>query len=152
MDVYSVLQHELLTDPLQLGYAGKSAQDVADLLNNTPRPRLKPGAFLDERGIIALLGVAAGEAALQGLEAAAPTNKTLARVLRWLQGVGLARAGVDFGDQETQDILDTLSASGVFTADTVAKLKAFGTEPRSRALELVGIPVSEADIAVITGG
>lgn len=151
MSRYIDLSAELSVDPLKRGYEGMTAAAAAADLNAAYRLRRKERAMLDERGVLALLGPTLGESAMQKLEnAAASQGGVLARAVRWLKGgVGQSfdTAGLDFADPVTHAMLDQLTAAGVLSSDEIEPLKAHGLESISRAIEVWGIPVTEADVA-----
>lgn len=110
-------------------YAGKTtAQKFAAL--TTPSVTVpKPGTRLAELGVLDVLGPTAGEAFLQGLEAAAQSNPTLARIVRWLR----TDYGVDLGNATLQQQLLGLAQLGVVTQQSAEALVAHGSKQISIA-------------------
>jgi hypothetical protein len=139
---YLALKAELLKPDLvslsSPAAAAKLATDTVTLL--------VPGSFLSERGILKVLGPAAGDAALGALEAAAAAGGVLARAVRILHDS--SGPGLDFGDPATRDEVDALTAGGVLTAAAGAALKGVGQRTITRAEAIPGweLPASEPDV------
>lgn len=99
--------------------------------------------FVTERGIVNALGIEAGEAFLQALEAFAVSDLPaehplkayqpgIARQIGWLK-----RDGLDAGSPVVRMLLDTMVLIGLVTADAARAVK---------ALAEVSEPVSEMDV------
>jgi hypothetical protein len=103
---------------------------VARMLNApTATPGAKPGTWVTELGILDILGPEAGEAALQGLEAAAGGNPVIARVVRILKqasGIGNPGSGIDLGSPATRAMLAALRGTALAEASADALLAAGG--------------------------
>lgn len=140
---YQALKAELAKGDL----SGLAASSAAAKLNSDVVTVLRPGSYLMEAGVVAVLGLAAGNAAMAGFEAAAQVDPKMARVVRYLKGDG-AKEGVDFGRADTHAQLDALVAAGVIQAADAAALKAYGQETKSRAQAVAGwdLQVTTADV------
>ena len=104
--------------------------DIAAILS-VGRTRLHP-RLISERGVMSALGIVAGEAFLQGIEAfvsetpaqghpLAAAHPGIKRAAGWLKG-----EGIDLGDALTQQLLAAMGASGVVDAGSAATLAALG--------------------------
>jgi len=140
-----------------MGGAGDDAGIAASL--NAPTATLgpKPGTWVTELGILDILGPEAGEAALQGLEAAAGSNPVIARVVRILKqasGIGNPGSGIDLGSPATRAMLAALRGTALSKASADALLAA-GGRPYSLA-ELtwgdgVTVRADEVSAALLVG-
>jgi hypothetical protein len=141
---YLALRAELAKPDLAgLSDAAASAKLASDVVT-----ALRPGAYLNERGILNLLGPTAGDAAMSAIEAAGEAgNSLLARVVRILHDP--TGEGIDFGTTAVQAQLDALTAAGVLSAAQSGPLKAYGmtTTTRAQAVAGWGLPASAADVA-----
>ena len=114
--------------------SGVAARMVAIL------PLVTVTTFLDEAAVIRVLGATEGDTTLASIEAASvqaanPYASLLTRIVRILR-VG-STGGIDFGDPQTQGMLDTLQGAGVLTADAVTKIKAACHAPQTVAVDQV---------------
>lgn len=136
------LRAYLLADPHGLGLAALiqsgNHQTITDRINAPSVLGRKRDAFLTSRGVWAVLGPLDGESFLQGIatasqEQALPgvVRAMLARAVRILDD--LSGGGLDVSNSDLQAQLDMLSAAGFVTADSVVKIKAYGTRLWSRA-------------------
>ena len=91
--------------------------------------------MITERGVMAALGVVAGEAFIEGLEAfAAATlpgghpleaaHPGIKRMIGWLK----TDAGLDIGSTQAHALLDGLAAAGVLVSGDVATIKALSVQ------------------------
>lgn len=88
--------------------------------------------------VIETLGVVDGPAVLDALDSLRSSNPAV----RW-GWVLLERAELDFGSPVTRQLIDTLAAGGVMTADQANKLK---------ALAVVPAPVTTQDVIAAMEG
>lgn len=139
---YAALKTELLQPDL----AGLSDAAAAAKLASDTVTVLVPGSFLNERGILKLLGPVAGDAALSALEAAAASSSVLARAVRILHDS--SGQGLDFGDPATRSQVDALEGP-VLTAAAAAALKGAGQRTITRAEAIPGweLTATESDVA-----
>lgn len=104
--------------------------DIAAILS-VGRTRLQT-RLISERGVMSALGIVAGEAFLQGIEAfvaqtpaqghpLAAAHPGIKRAAGWLNG-----EGIDLGDALTQQLLAAMGAAGVVDAGSAATLAALG--------------------------
>lgn len=115
---------------------------LAEALTASLPPVPKPGVFLGERGIYALLGVDAGETFLKTIESMAaidnPYQDSFKRVERWVKD----GTGIDVGIPVTQQMLISLKKAnaGEFDDSTIDVVVAHGSQPQT---------VTTDDVAVI---
>ena len=110
-------------------YAGKTTVQKFAVLTTPSVIVPKPGTRLAELGVLDVLGPTEGEAFLQGLEAAAQSNSTLARIVRWLR----TDYGVDLGNATIQQQLLGLAQAGAVTQQSAQALIAHGSKQISIA-------------------
>lgn len=117
-------------DPVLLALARADVPDEAAIAAALPLSVTLRESFVTERGVVAALGVLAGESFLSALEAfaastlpaehpLAPYQPGIARQLAWLR-----RDGIDVGSAPACDLLDALAAVGVIDAAHAAVIKA----------------------------
>lgn len=151
------LHDAIAADPALAALAASGADSaVAAALNAPHQPGPRSGTWATELGILAILGPVAGEAALQGLEAAAGSNAVIARVLRILKqasGVGNPAAGIDLGSPAVRAMISALSGTALDAASAAALLAA-GSRMWSRAEALwgEGTRIAHEDVAAAMRG
>ena len=144
---YAKLKAEITTDPLGLGYAGMTDQQVADSLNALTRT-LAVSKTVGALGIMREVGPTAGATILDKLEAASAQDSRLKWFLR-----ELTTNGVDLGHPSTRQTIDELVAGGVLTVSEGAALKGAAETAESRATELgLGDDVSAQMVNVARTG
>ena len=127
----------------ELRVAADNGQDatIATALSESLPLVPKPGTFIGERGIYAILGAAAGEAFLQTAEAlAASDNPQLLpfkRIDRWLKD----SIGLDIGNAEAHATLQSMTVAngGPFANEAVAAVLAYGSQRQSVSVEQVAM-------------
>jgi hypothetical protein len=84
---------------------------------------LKPleGRMLNERTVLGLIGMAAGETFMQSLEAA-PDSMIPARVKVWFKP---SEAGIDIGSPTAVQLVDSMAKAGAITASNAELLKGY---------------------------
>lgn len=136
---YQVLRTELITDPLAIGYAGKSDDEVTDLLNALSYSKIKP-RFITARSMLAEIPTAAQ--ILDKLEATATSISSVKWAMFYLKGEG----GIDIGHPATIAQLDDLVTYSILTNDEATAVKNMAIQPASRA-EILGLdPVNYNDV------
>jgi hypothetical protein len=117
-----------------LAASGNDAAFAAALSDALPAVP-KPETYIGERGIYSLLGLEPSETFLQTIEVMAdtvgPMQSTFMRVARWLQD----DRGLDVGHSQTQQVL--LGLVPPFSADSVAKIIAYGSQKQKFTIEEV---------------
>ena len=141
MDKISVIRNELTADPLGIGYSGMTHSEAAAALNTANRTRVAE-TYANAKTILAHLGSTAGSAFLDGLEAAASSNRAVYWVLSFIKSDG----GVNVGDPETRAALDALAAGGVLETASVTAVKALAEQTVSRGEELGIGPVYAGEV------
>jgi len=136
------LKDEITSDPLAIGYAGMTDQQVADSLNTASRTRLNP---LSRNDAIRWLARHDG---VDKLEKAASTGSQTSRsiakaVLLLIQ----SETTLDVADEEIMGMIDQLVTGNVFTSAEKGDLVMLATETISRAQEIGLGRVNEGDIA-----
>lgn len=135
---YAVLTDELRNDPLGIGYANMTDEDVAASLNE-PRYSVPTQRFITWRAIAAVLDddeYAAVKAALNQLAQASPKVADMIPFLSQATGDDGTGGGIDFGNTGVRAMIQALP--GVSEA-AKGKLLALGERPASRA-EILGLP------------
>jgi len=135
---YQALYGEVVNDPANIGYSGKSDEEIANLLNLKNRTKINDVRVTDRMLIGTYDDPVAAETFLQKLEAAAKVNPLVARVVSWISP---SEGGIDAGHPNTIAMLDVLVSSGVFTTDEATKFKNLAQTTVSRADELGFPPV-----------
>lgn len=150
MDIDS-FNTELLTDPEELGYAGKTDEQLWTLVSTKDRPKLVE-TRMTELGIFALLAdnPAAAETLLQTLEGfaeldpgVAPQAPLVKRMIKWLQPGTLE--GLDMGNPALLAVLDELVAANVITGDAAAAVTAIRNHCTRMVSRLDEINCSDAN-------
>jgi hypothetical protein len=111
------------TDPVQYE-SPNGGDDQALALSVMAHPELQKEVVntqLTEPGLFDAIGNAAvAESIMQKLETVAISNPTVARAVSWLKGE-IAR--LNFGSQQTRDMIDDLEDGKVFTTEEATILK-----------------------------
>lgn len=121
-------------DPALLALARADVPDEAAIAAALPPIISLRESFVTERGVVAALGVLAGEQFLAALESfaatalpaehpLAPYQPGIARQLAWLK-----RDGIDVGSAPARELLDALVAAGIVQAQHAAAIKAMAEE------------------------
>ena len=137
-DFYDVLIAELRNDPLGVGYANMTDQQVAASLNE-PRYSVPTQRFITWRAIAAVLDddeYAAVKAALNQLAQVSPKVADMIPFLSQATGDDGTGGGIDFGNAGVRAMIQALPGIG---EETKRKLLALGERPASRA-EILGLP------------
>lgn len=132
---YSALKTEISTDPLAIGYAKMTDDQVAASLNTSNRAAIA-SVMVNARTAMQTLGATKGAAFLDALENAAASTSPV----KWAMYFLKSDSGVDVGDPQTRGQLDALAAAGVLNQADVTTIKALAETTISRAHEL-GLPV-----------
>lgn len=145
---YAALASEINSDPLSLGYTGKTTAQQADLINASTQSRTSTIS------INTLLQWAAGSGVLYQLQNALNTSSdAMTKSICQAALIMLSSPGVisfDLGETKNQQMLGYLQSQDVMTADNMTSLTALGTIPCSRAEVLWGngILVTAIDIQI----
>ena len=137
-DFYSILTDELRNDPLGVGYANMTDEQVAASLNE-PRYSVPTTRFITWRAIAATLDdaeYAAVKAALNQLAQVSPKVADMIPFLSQATGDDGTGGGIDFGNAGVRAMIQALP--GVSEA-AKGELLALGERPVSRA-EILGLP------------
>lgn len=135
---YAVLIDELRNDPLGVGYANMTDDEVAASLNE-PRYSVPTTRFITWRAIAAVLDdaeYAAVKAALNQLAQVSPKVADMIPFLSQATGDDGTGGGIDFGNAGVRAMIQALPGIGEATKQ---KLLALGERPASRA-EILGLP------------
>ena len=135
---YAVLTDELRDDPLGVGYANMTDDEVAASLNE-PRYRVPTTRFITWRAIAAVLDddeYAAVKAALNQLASMSAKVADMIPFLSQATGDDGTGGGIDFGNAGVRAMIQALPGIG---EETKRKLLALGERPASRA-EILGLP------------
>lgn len=120
MDVMTAIRTEVQSDPMGRGYAGKTAAEIADLLNT---PFSEPGPSIPQRAEISPAGFVGRftpeEAA--AIEAARPSNALLDWFMRRLE---LAQGMLDLTDPDLLGGMQMLAGVGLLQPGRVAQITA----------------------------
>ena len=128
---YTILKNELINDPLGIGYASLSDIDAAAAINSKNRSTVVEH-FVNAKGILAELGAVAGAAFLDALDATAVSNSAV----KWAMNFIRSDSGIDVGNIETRNMLDSLAAANILDPVSVSKIKDLAVKNISRAEEL----------------
>ena len=135
---YAVLTDELRNDPLGIGYANMTDEDVATSLNE-PRFSVPTTRFITWRAIAAVLDddeYAAVKSALNQFAQSSPKVADMLPFLSQATGDDGTGGGIDFGNASVRAMIQALPGIGEATKQ---KLLALGERPASRA-EILGLP------------
>ena len=135
---YAVLTDELRNDPLGVGYANMTDDEVAASLNE-PRYSVPTQRFITWRAIAAVLDDAEYAAVKTSLNQLAQVSPKVADMIPFLSqatGDDGTGGGIDFGNADVRAMIQALP--GV-SEETKRKLLALGERPASRA-EILGLP------------
>lgn len=126
------LKIEIETGPLAAELAGKSDNEIADVLNDTSRFTLVKERFITARTLLAELGPTVGASVLDKLEAVSAVSSPVKWAMKFL-----ATDGIDMGHAGTRAQMDALAQAGALTAEEAEAVKAIAEQPASRA-EILG--------------
>jgi hypothetical protein len=133
------IKAEINTDPLALGYSGKTDGQIAALLNE-PRTSLAVQGPIPA-GQFAYYVLKVGKSAAL----ATSTNETIKNLMPFLVSGG----GGDILATDAAGILDTMVAGGVLVAADKAAILALGLGPsRSRAEQVWGTSINTDDVTM----
>ena len=102
---------------------------------------------LNSRDLMSILGAITAATILKKLTIAATTNPVLEFVMPFME-----KEGINFGDKETLQSFDYLSAVGVITDVERDLLKGLTLVPSSLALTALGEEVNEAQVSIAQRG
>jgi hypothetical protein len=131
---YQLLRTELGTDSVGLGYAGKTDQQAADLLNATNTGRTLPRTMVRKSEIFQAI-----------VNSEWPTTAVLQNKLLIL----FSQDSVNAADPNTQAIIGSIFGPGT---QTRANLLALAQQTVSRAVELGLGPVTGVDVGLARSG
>jgi hypothetical protein len=132
------------TAPYDPDYLAKD-NAIADILNRPQGTRLVH-VNVTATILMSRVGALVGATILEKLVAASASVPAVKWAMKSLE----AEPGVDFGDTQTQLMIDQLQAGGVLTLEEAIAMKAIGQEPSSPAIEAIGMPVIGADVSLAT--
>lgn len=135
---YAALHTEISTDPVVLGYAGKTDQQIADLLNSLTTSRTLPRTRVDTTDILGAIQDSAWPAV-------ASTAESKLRAI-------LSMPSVDATSTNIRAMLGTIFPNSGNTATTRANLLALATRVVSRQEELGLGPVVAIDVTRSNSG
>lgn len=135
---YELLRTEITSDPVALGYAGKTDQQVADLLNSLTTSRTLPRTRVDTTDILSAIQDVAWPAV-------ASTAESKLRAI-------LGMPSVDATSTNIRAMLGTIFPNSGNTATTRANLLALSTRTVSRQEELGLGPVEAIDVTRAKSG
>ena len=129
--IYETLRAEVLNDPAALGYAGKTDQQVADLLNSLTTNRTIPRTQVPVSELFSAIdnGAWPTTALTQDKLAAVPNMQV-----------------IDASNANTRSIIGSIFPNSGATAATNARLQALATRTVSRATELGLEAVTALDV------
>lgn len=122
-------------------YAKDSA--IAGIFNAPSGTRLIE-RFENAIGIMSALGAVTGATILEKLDQA----KASIPALKWAMLAMASDVGVNLGDPETQQMLDSLALAGVLSTNEAESVKALAIQPSSLAYETVGQQITTADVSI----
>ena len=138
-DFYEVLIAELRDDPLGVGYASMTDEQVAASLSEANR-RVPTQRFISMRAIADVLDdveYAKVKAAIQALASQSPRVADMLMFLNMPCDDSGTTGGLDFGNESVRMMIQSLPAvDSTITQATVDKLLALGEKVVSRAEEL----------------
>ena len=138
-DFYEVLIAELRDDPLGVGYASMTDEQVAAALNEKNR-RVPTQRFISMRAIADVLDdveYAKVKAAIQAQASQSPRVADMLMFLNMPCDDSGTTGGLDFGNESVRMMIQSLPAvDSTITQATVDKLLALGEKVVSRAEEL----------------
>lgn len=124
------LQSEITNDPAGLGYAGKTSQQIVDLIN-AARESITISVVVPKATVLQVIG-------LGPFRAAALSEPKRTGWLESLANIRSLEIGIVPSDAGVSALLTSAVADGVLTADEKATLDALGTRTGSRAEQLWG--------------
>lgn len=128
---YDKLKNELVNDPLGIGYSALTDADASVALNAKNRVVVEE-TFVNAKTVMATLGATAGATFLDALASAAASN----RAISWAMDFIKSDSGIDVGNTETRNMLDSLVAANVLNSADVATVKSLAEKTVSRGEEL----------------
>ena len=138
-DFYSILTGELRDDPLGVGYAQMSDEQVAASLSEANR-HVPTQRFISMRAIAAVLDdieYAKVKAAIQTLAQQSPRVADMLEFLNMPCDDSGTTGGLDFGNEGVRMMIQSLPAvDSTINQATISKLLALGEKVVSRAEEL----------------
>lgn len=134
-----VVTNDMPKDPQY--FAKDSA--IADIFNAPVGTRLVE-RFENAIGIMSALGAVTGAGILEKLDQA----KAGIPALKWAMLAMDDPQGINLGDLETQEMLDTLAENDVITVVEADAVKALAIQSSSLAYETVGQPITAADVSI----
>lgn len=143
---YTLLKQELLNDPASLGYAGKSSQEKADIINarNISKQRsmmITFRGFYEQRN----LGPTMAAAVLGKIRARAAAND---QVMYDVEKMLYSERGMDIGEPSTSVMIDAYVNAGVFTSAEGNALKNISKVFVTRAEQLGISSVTPEDVDI----
>jgi hypothetical protein len=151
---YTILKTELINDPLALGYAGKSCEEIVTLLNtpisqhskrkpNGKTPLYKVLGYLGATGVLAILDRLSKDTSSSTPQAIGAQSAALAAInIFYLSGI----ENLDLDDPQSQALYNALVSLGLVTQQTIDGLLALADYNISRAEYLLGQDVSLNDV------
>jgi hypothetical protein len=149
------LAEHAVTNDMPKQNAAPKDQIIADLMN-VPQGTRERDFDITANWLMASLGGLTGARIMRKLRAFAKTDTTgqsedfkdfveavSSSVILMNEGVG-----TNFGHPETQLMIDSLAALSILSAEDAAKMKAIGKQPSSMAYDVVGEPVTGADVSI----
>jgi len=125
------LADELSVDPEVRGYAGMSAQQAVDDINE-PRYLVLREAWLNERTLFALFGATRATEIMDGLQAA--PDSLSQRVYGMLMDRG--SGGIDVGHAQTRGMVGSFVSSGLVTQAEADQILALAETYQDRAQQI----------------
>lgn len=134
-----VITNDMPKDPDY--YAKDSA--IADLFNAPAGTRLVE-RFENAIGVMSAVGAVTGATILEKLDQA----KATIPALKWAMLAMTSDLGINFGDPETQAMLNELANVNVLTAEEATLVMNLAVQPSSLAYQTVGQPITAADVSI----
>jgi hypothetical protein len=128
--------------PKDYDYAAKDAA-IATIFNAESGTRLLE-RFENAIGIMSAVGAVTGAEILEKLDQA----KAQIPALKWAMLAMASDTGINLGDHETQQMLDTMVTASVLTQAEADAVKALAIQPSSLAYETIGQPITAADVSI----
>jgi hypothetical protein len=128
-----ILRNELLTDPIPLGYAGKTDQQCLDLLSAKTRSRLKPLTTTD---LLRWSGAGQRYLALKNASNVTADSQTKNLATVFLVLIDSPGIPFDLNTSDFKNMIDALVTANVLTAADRTALNTMATEPINRFAEL----------------
>lgn len=137
------LHNELVNDPLNLQYSGKTDAQCASALN-AMNQKISRSQMITFRGLYEAnsLGPTMAASVLAKIRAQSGQDQIMYDVEKMLY----SERGMDIGDAAAQAMIDAYALGGLFTTAEANALKAIGTCYQSRAAALGLSEVTENDV------